>query len=422
MILSQRLSTASRMRQIILAVIPGIAVLAMQNGLHDLLLILVSALLGHSLDRLCQHWRARARRQPAPRTLDSLPRNDYSGLLSGLLLGALLPGQAPLWLALVAVSVAIIGVKQLYGGLGQHPFNPVMAAYVVLCVFLPGHMLPSAAASVIDVHLAPLAFALGALYLLSRDLLSAAIVSSQLLTLLALSAVATLFNSADLLITWQWLLSGHTVLIICFIATDSSAATAPRARLAYGAAIAALALVLQRWGSYPEPFAFAIVLINALVPALDFALRGQPLGLPHSKATPDQSYGRWPAVYRSQQHWLERQQALLAGLTRGTVLLCALGLASTYVTALLLLCQTPLNLRVHAIVTLISMLLIVSGFLLAASKAVRHRLNVAKAVANSVAEAATQATVKTGTAASETGKQPPAPVGSKRVRTTGLIR
>lgn len=410
MIPSQRLSTASRMRQIILAVIPGIAVLAMQNGLHDLLLILVSALLGHSLDRLCQHWRARSRGQHPS-------RNDYSGLLSGLLMGALLPGQAPLWLALVAVSVAIVVVKQLYGGLGQHPFNPVMTAYVALCVFLPGHMLPSAAASIIDAHLAPLAFALGALYLLSRGLLSAAIVSSQLLTLLALSAVATLFNSADLLITWQWLLSGHTILIICFIATDSSAATASRARIAYGAAIAALALVLQRWGSYPEPFAFAIVLINALVPALDFTLRGQPLGLPHGKPAPDQGYGRWPAVYRSQQHWLERQQTLLAGLSRGYVLLCALGLASTYVTALLLLCQTPLNLRVHAVVTLIAMLLIVAGFLLAAGKAVRHRLHVTKATA----EVAAQAAVEAVATASATGQQS-APASSKRVRTTGLIR
>lgn len=33
---------------------------------------------------------------------------------------------------------AVIIAKQLYGGLGQNPFNPAMIGYVVLLISLPG--------------------------------------------------------------------------------------------------------------------------------------------------------------------------------------------------------------------------------------------------------------------------------------------
>ena len=43
-----------------------------------------------------------------------------------------LPPIVPWWITLVATLFAIVVVKHLYGGLGQNPFNPAMAAFCAL--------------------------------------------------------------------------------------------------------------------------------------------------------------------------------------------------------------------------------------------------------------------------------------------------
>ncbi|MFP1483607.1 RnfABCDGE type electron transport complex subunit D [Escherichia coli] len=58
---------------------------------------------------------------------------DNSALLTGLLLAVSIPPPR----AMVdgrAGSYAVIIAKQLYGGLGQNPFNPAMIGYVVLLI------------------------------------------------------------------------------------------------------------------------------------------------------------------------------------------------------------------------------------------------------------------------------------------------
>lgn len=65
---------------------------------------------------------------------------DGSALLTALLLGISLPALAPWWITVLGSLFAIIIVKQLYGGLGHNPFNPAMAAYVMLLVSFPLQM------------------------------------------------------------------------------------------------------------------------------------------------------------------------------------------------------------------------------------------------------------------------------------------
>ena len=65
---------------------------------------------------------------------------DGSALLTGLLLAVSLPAFAPWWITILGTMFAIIVVKQLYGGLGHNPFNPAMAAYVMLLVSFPLEM------------------------------------------------------------------------------------------------------------------------------------------------------------------------------------------------------------------------------------------------------------------------------------------
>lgn len=65
---------------------------------------------------------------------------DNSALLTGLLLGISLPPLAPWWMVILGTAFAVIIAKQLYGGLGNNPFNPAMVGYVVLLISFPVQM------------------------------------------------------------------------------------------------------------------------------------------------------------------------------------------------------------------------------------------------------------------------------------------
>lgn len=65
---------------------------------------------------------------------------DGSAILTAILIGISLPAIAPWWISVMGAAFAIIIVKQLYGGLGHNPFNPAMAAYVMLLISFPVQM------------------------------------------------------------------------------------------------------------------------------------------------------------------------------------------------------------------------------------------------------------------------------------------
>jgi len=65
---------------------------------------------------------------------------DGSALLTAWLLALSLPPWAPWWLAAVGSLFAIVVAKQIFGGLGQNPFNPAMAARVMLLISFPLEM------------------------------------------------------------------------------------------------------------------------------------------------------------------------------------------------------------------------------------------------------------------------------------------
>ncbi|MTH48250.1 electron transport complex subunit RsxD [Intestinirhabdus alba] len=75
------------------------------------------------------------RRRPVAATL-----KDNSALLTGLLLAVSIPPLAPWWMAVCGTVLAVVIAKQLYGGLGQNPFNPAMIGYVVLLISFPVQM------------------------------------------------------------------------------------------------------------------------------------------------------------------------------------------------------------------------------------------------------------------------------------------
>ena len=75
------------------------------------------------------------------------------------------------------------------------------------------------------------------------------------------------------------LFSGGAILCAFFIATDPvTAATSEKGRLIYGLCIGVLIYIIRRWGSYADGVAFAVLLMNTAVPAIDLVTRPRIVG------------------------------------------------------------------------------------------------------------------------------------------------
>ena len=75
------------------------------------------------------------------------------------------------------------------------------------------------------------------------------------------------------------LFSGASILCAFFIATDPvSAATSPKGRFLYGLGIGFLIYAIRTWGSYADGVAFAVLMMNMAVPAIDHVTRPRIVG------------------------------------------------------------------------------------------------------------------------------------------------
>ncbi|QTO55890.1 electron transport complex subunit RsxD [Duffyella gerundensis] len=126
-----RRSTSSIMMLVLLAAIPGMAAQYYFFGPGNLLQVLLAAITAWGTEAAI----LKLRKQPI-----ALNLADNSALLTALLLGVSLPPLAPWWLIVIGTVFAIVIAKQLYGGLGQNPFNPAMIGYVVLLISFPVQM------------------------------------------------------------------------------------------------------------------------------------------------------------------------------------------------------------------------------------------------------------------------------------------
>ncbi|QXI27480.1 RnfABCDGE type electron transport complex subunit D [Pseudomonas vanderleydeniana] len=304
------------MQRVLLATLPGALVLFGLYGwgvLINLLLCSITALLSEAV---ALRLRARAI-QPALK--------DGSALVSATLLGLALPPYAPWWLAVFASAGALLAGKHLYGGIGRNPFNPAMLGYALALVSFPqpmthwpashgldllgglqqvfGLRLPGqpdawAQATALDslrinksltmeelfasndafgrwggkgTEWVNLAFLAGGLYLLKQKVFSwhapvGMLASLFLISLLCWNGSGSDSHGSPLF----HLLSGATLLGAFFIVTEPvSGPTSARARLLFGTGVGLLTYIIRTWGSYPDGVAFAVLLMNLAVPALE---------------------------------------------------------------------------------------------------------------------------------------------------------
>lgn len=115
-----------------------------------------------------------------------------------------------------------------------------------------------------------LCFLIGGLFLLFSRLIRWQIPVSMLISLFVTATFLNLIDNELFLPGWFHLLSGATMIGAFFIATDPvSAATTPKGRIIYGAAIGFLIIIIRTFGGYPDAVAFSVLLLNIATPTID---------------------------------------------------------------------------------------------------------------------------------------------------------
>jgi RnfABCDGE-type electron transport complex D subunit len=136
----------------------------------------------------------------------------------------------------------------------------------------------------------------GGLYLLACRVISWHIPLAVLAGLAVPAAIGHAIDPARHLDAVTQLLSGAALLGAFFIATDY--VTSPNTsagQIVFGVGIGLITWIIRTWGGYPEGMAFAVLLMNALVPVIDRFARprilgrdrkGRPLDIPEVREGP----------------------------------------------------------------------------------------------------------------------------------------
>lgn len=257
---------------------------------------------------------------------------DGSALVTAWLIALTFPPLAPWWIVVGGALFAVVIAKQLYGGLGQNPFNPAMVAFCVMIVAFPAIMsqwpdanhLPDFATqlklifgsvkeidaltgatpldalrtglreaghptSVAKVLSGPafgyfggkgwewvaLGYLVGGLWLFQQKIITWHQPVAFLGTLVVVAGLFHLGNSEQFASPLFHLASGGTLLAAFFIVTDPvSCCTTPKGKLIFAASAAFITYIIRAFGAYPDGIAFSVMLMNILVPLID--MKTQP--------------------------------------------------------------------------------------------------------------------------------------------------
>ena len=303
-------STASIMRDVVIALVPALAVSTLVFGGQVLLVTALSVAACVAFEYLIQKFVVRG-----PLTIC-----NWSAVVTGVLLAFNLPVSIPWWIVLVGAFVAIGVAKMTFGGLGKNPFNPALVGRVFLLIAYPVQMtsfpMPEgpafdalsgatplaavkhgAAPDVLGMQelllgnmpgslgeVAALALLAGFVYLLWRRVITWHVPVTILATMALFAFLVALGRGAEGAALWQFpvfhLLAGGALLGSIFMATDYS--TSPmtvRGGVIFAVGIGLVTMCIRLWGAYPEGMSFAILLMNSVVPLINKYVKPKRFGV-----------------------------------------------------------------------------------------------------------------------------------------------
>ena len=304
-------TTTGIMRDVIIALVPAGVAAVIVFGLRALAVILVSVIscvLAEFLSR------------KAMKKEDTI--TDLSAVVTGLLLAYNLPSNIPFWIVVLGAVIAIIVIKQMFGGIGQNFINPALGARVILMSAFPGRMSAGAFAGLnksgwdVDAltgatpmgmvgldgvkegaptlselffgnvsgclgEVSAIALLIGGIYLMVRKVISPIIPCTYIATV---AIFCTFAQGFDMYAVAYELLAGGLFLGAIFMATDYT--TSPitnKGKIIAGIFCGVVTCVIRLWGSLPEGVSFSIILMNVFVPYFEDWTAPTPFGFVKEK-------------------------------------------------------------------------------------------------------------------------------------------
>lgn len=287
------ISTSKVMTHVLVALCPALAMSAYVFGGRALMLTGFCMITALIWERLCNLIMKRP---------DST--KDVSALVTGMLLAFNLPVTMPYWQAAIGTFVAIVIVKQLFGGLGQNFANPAIVGRIVLMLAFTGNMThwvvpfydpdnivtgatPLAAAHSAPAHYLDLflgkvggclgevsaaALLIGGIYLIMMKIIS---VHTPLAFIGTVFVFSYLCGEDGI----YQILAGGVMLGAFFMATDYVTTPVTKTgKVIFGIGCGIITCVIRFFGSYPEGVSFSILLMNILTPYIDMITKTKPLG------------------------------------------------------------------------------------------------------------------------------------------------
>ena len=287
--------TRSIMLDVIIALCPALLMSVIRFGFRALIAVVVSmasAMFFEWLYRKLLH---------KPQMI-----GDLSAVVTGIILAMNVPVGMPLGQLIVGDLVAIVVVKQLFGGIGMNFANPALVGRIVLFISFAGSMnkwvYPDAAVdqlssatplavadtsklSLLDLFMGvhggvlgetcALAIVLGLIYLVATKTISIAIPASYIGSMF----VFYLISTGSLHGALVGILSGGLMFGAVYMATDY--VTSPftlKGKLIYGLCLGIVTFAIRQWGSYAEGVSFALLFMNLWVPFINDWTRQTPYG------------------------------------------------------------------------------------------------------------------------------------------------
>ena len=305
------LSTQRLMRDVLIALMPALAVSVAVYGLGVLCVTAIAVVSCVLVEYLIQKFLFHG--EP---TIGNL-----SAVVTGVLLAFNLPANIPWWIVVIGAIVAIGVAKMTFGGLGRNPFNPALVGRVFLLIAYPVQMTsfpqpamagyvdafagatPLAAMkagklAMADVNflnmmagampgsmgeIAAVALLVGGVYMLWRKVITWHIPVAVLGSMALFAFVVAWCNGGISSLMYELpafhLLAGGAMLGAIFMATDyvTSPMTA-KGMILYGVGIGVITMIIRKWGAYPEGMSFAILLMNAVAPLINKYVKPRRFG------------------------------------------------------------------------------------------------------------------------------------------------
>ena len=300
-------STARIMRDVVIALMPALAVSAVVFGVDVLRVTALSVAACVLFEYLIQKFLMK--KEPTI--------YDGSAILTGVLLAFNLPSNLPIWIIAIGALAAIGIGKMSFGGLGNNIFNPALTGRIFLLISFPAQMTTWPVAgqltsytdattgatvlslmnegaldkmpTLIDMlvgnmggslgEVSALALLLGMFYMLWKKIITWHVPVSIFATVFVFTGIMHLVNPVQYASPFVHLLSGGMMLGAIFMATDY--VTSPMSKsgmIVYGVGIGILTTVIRLFGSYPEGMSFAIFIMNGVTPLINSYMKPKHFG------------------------------------------------------------------------------------------------------------------------------------------------